>query len=271
VRIVDDPKAIPVTLTRDPSKGGGTYLHEEVSEGIFDEINNVVDANRALAKGQSRFFLGQPVYYRVYAERRFVKQSSDQIELLFHAGSCEFYAPNLFWALELDADLVAKSIVASYLAPKSPHIHWFMRMAVLLGEEFCNWVYQRWFQKWHGYSQAPRFYFPFGEMIKRIKDLDKRLCAVRLSPTTMLSFPGQTAVACSELIRDQRKADALLSTACMAVFEGNSELKQTARILDYFAHGRDVVQRGKQIAEAAMKAIGDRQPGDHDDSTLTEE
>jgi hypothetical protein len=57
----------------------------------------------------------------------------------------------------------------------------------------------------------------------------------------------------------------------MAVFNGNSELKQTARILDYFAHGSEIVQRGKQIAEAAMKAIGNRQPGDHDDSTFAEE
>jgi len=271
VRIVNDPMAFPVILTRDSSKGGGTYLHEKVSEGILDEINNVIDLNKSLAKGQARFFLSQAVYYRVYAERRFVRQSSDQIEMFFHTGSCEINAPNLFWALELDVSLVARNIVTTYLVPKNPLIYWFMRMAVLLGSEFCNWIYQRWDKKWHGYSQKPRFYYSFGEMIKNLKVSDQRLCAVRLSPSVKLTVPGQPGVACSELIRDPRIADALLSAACMAVFNGNSELKQTARILDYFAHGSEIVQRGKQIAEAAMKAIGNRQPGDHDDSTFAEE
>jgi hypothetical protein len=267
----NDPTAIPVILTRDSSKGGGTYLHEEVSEGILDEINNVIDLNKSLAKGQPRFLWMPQVYYRVYAERYRVRQDQDQIEMLFHTGSCEINAPNLFWALELDAGLVAKNIVTTYLAPKNPQIYWFMRIAVLLGSEFCNWVYQRWDKKWHGISQAPRFYFSFGEMIKSLNSSDQRLCAVRLSPSVKLTVPGQPGVACSELIRDPRIADALLSAACMAVFDGNSELKQTARILDYFAHGSEVVRRGKQIAEAVMKVIGNRQPGDHDESTLAEE
>jgi schlafen family protein len=46
VRGVKDPNATPVLLTRDRQKATGVFVHEEVSEGIFDEINNVVDANR---------------------------------------------------------------------------------------------------------------------------------------------------------------------------------------------------------------------------------
>jgi hypothetical protein len=57
VRVVDSPTATPVVLTRDESKTGATFVHEQVSEAIFDEINNVVDANRVLSKGQKRFFL----------------------------------------------------------------------------------------------------------------------------------------------------------------------------------------------------------------------
>jgi hypothetical protein len=270
VRIVNGPKGIPVILTRDPTKGGGTYLHEEVSEGIFDEINNVVDANRILTKGQTRFFLGPQVYYRVYAERQHIRQDQGQMEMLFHAGACEFYAPNLFWALELDADLVAKYIVATYLAPKSPQIHWFMRMAVLLGAEFCNWIYQRWDRKWHNYSQPPTFYFSFDKLIKDFKDSDQRLLATHSSPTTKLTIPGQTEASCSELMQDPRRADALLSAACMAIFEGNSQLRSTARALDYFAHGLEIVQNGKQIAEAAITAIGDKLPGDFEESSLVD-
>jgi Schlafen, AlbA_2 len=69
LRAVKDPKATPVLLTRDREKATGVFVHESVSEGIFDEINNVIDANRALARGQRRFFLGQPIYYRIYAEK----------------------------------------------------------------------------------------------------------------------------------------------------------------------------------------------------------
>ena len=56
-----------VRLTRDTTLSSGSFVHEEVSDGIFDEINNVVDANRILARGQKNFFLGQRVYYRIYA------------------------------------------------------------------------------------------------------------------------------------------------------------------------------------------------------------
>jgi hypothetical protein len=50
VRVVKDPTATPVLLTRDKNNTAGTFVHEEVSEGIFDEINNVIDANNILAK-----------------------------------------------------------------------------------------------------------------------------------------------------------------------------------------------------------------------------
>src|SRR6266852_4578105 len=66
VRAVKDPTAQPVLLTRSSAKAGGVFYHEEISEGIFDEINNVVDANKALARGHKRFFLGQAIYYRIY-------------------------------------------------------------------------------------------------------------------------------------------------------------------------------------------------------------
>lgn len=79
VRAVDDPKATPVRLTRDSAVASGTFMHEEVSKALFDEINNVIDANRILARGQPGFFLGQPVYYRIYAERYHVRQSEDTL------------------------------------------------------------------------------------------------------------------------------------------------------------------------------------------------
>jgi hypothetical protein len=257
VSVVNAPGSIPVTLTRDPGKSGGTFLHEEVSEGIFDEINNVVDANRILAKGQARFFLGQSIYYRVYAERGFVKQSPDQIEMLFHAGASEFYAPNLFWAAQLDAEVIAHQFAAVYLEPKGLQIHWLMRIALLLGGDFCRWLYGMWDQKWHHYSQPP-----FAEMVKNVGAGDLRLLASRETSSARVFVPGQPDATCSELLSDSRRAEELLSAACIKVFEGDSKLRSAARVLDYFAHGLAIVGRAAEIAEAAKTAIGGRTPGD---------
>lgn len=82
VRVVTDPGAPTVFLTRDASKASTRLIHEAVSEGIFDEINNVVEANRALAKEQQVFFLGPAVYHRIYAEREYVRQADEEIALL---------------------------------------------------------------------------------------------------------------------------------------------------------------------------------------------
>ena len=80
VRAVQNPEAIPVYLTRDPKKASGTFVHESVSTALFDEINNVIDTNGILARGQKKFFLGLPVYFRIYAERRFVR-GADSLRL----------------------------------------------------------------------------------------------------------------------------------------------------------------------------------------------
>lgn len=264
VRVVNSPTATPVVLTRDESKAGATFVHEEVSEAIFDEINNVVDANRILSKGQKKFFLGQQVYFRVYAERRHVKQDRAEIAKLFHAGASEFYAPNLFWATEMSDELVAETFEAIYCAPKSPQIHWFMRTALLLGNEFCRWLYERWHKKWHRYSQPPSFYFSFQEAVGAMSGSDLRLQAARLSPAATVVVPGEPEVSVSRLLDDPEKAEKVLSSACIAVFRGNTKVRSVARELDFLAHGLDLMLRHKTVAEAVKGAIGDKAPGDPD-------
>jgi len=264
VRVVDNPSATPVVLTRDESKAGATFVHEEVSEAIFDEINNVVDANRILSKGQKKFFLGQQVYYRVYAERRYVKQDQGEIGKLFHAGACEFYAPNLFWTTEMSDALIAETFQAIYCAPKSPQIHWFVRAALLLGHEFCSWLYDRWHKKWHRYSQPPSFYFSFHKALDAMSRSDLRLQAARLSPVATIAVPGEPEIPASKLLDDSQKAERVLSSACIAVFSGNAGVRSAARGLDFLAHGLDLMRRRKAVAEAVKTAIGDQAPGDPD-------
>lgn len=263
VRAVRDPKATPVLLTRDTGKATGSFVHEEVSDGIFDEINNVIDANRALAKGQRTFFLGQPVYYRIYAERHHVVQKEDDISLLLHSGVTCFYAPALYWILKLPEKLIARTLADLYLRPYSPNIHYLIRIAVLLGNEFCEWLYDRWHSKWKRHPQPPSFYWTFKDMIAKMKTVDPLMIAARTAPTSELSIPGETSVTIKELLEKPEQAAGLLSKICMRVFEGKANsLRTTARNLDYLAYGLGVRSRSKTISKAITKTIGDREAGD---------
>src|SRR5205809_3338838 len=109
-RLSKDPTAPPIRLTRSRDEATGTFLHEELSDGLFEEINNVIDANILLNKGraQTRFLLGDPIYYRIYSERHHVEQADERFMALFATGFAEFYAPFLFWLLKLPPVHVAE-------------------------------------------------------------------------------------------------------------------------------------------------------------------
>lgn len=266
VKATDNPKAFPVILTRNNQSAEGVFLHEQVSNEIFDEINNVIDANRILAKGRSKFYLGNEVYYRIYAERTGVKQAQTEIESLFHAGVFEFYAPNLFWMSQVSIKCISEAIEQVYLSPKGNQVHWLMRTAVLLGHEFSKWLLDRWNEKWKRYSQPPNFFFSFPELVRDMERNDARLASARLTLSSKIIAPGNIEATGSELLADQSKAGSLLSAACLAVFEGRPDFRTTARQLDYLAHGTGIINKGKEIGEATIKLIGQRPPGDFGES-----
>ena len=262
LRAVKDPTATPVLLTRDRQKATGVFVHEEVSEGIFDEINNVIDANRALARGQGRFFLGQPIYYRIYAERQYVVQREDDIRLLLRSAIGDLYAPALFWTLGLPETAVAETFAELYQHPKSPGIHSLTRVSMLLGGEFCDWLHEKWHRNWMRHAQPPSFYLTFKEMKSKLTTMDPRLAAARVKNSAQFEV-DDVSVGIAELMEKPQRAASLLSTACMRVFEGrNSGLRWTARNLDYFAYGPQLQNRAPAIADSIMRVIGDRQAGD---------
>jgi hypothetical protein len=262
VHAVKDPNATPVLLTRDRTKASGTFMHEGVSDGIFDEINNVIDANTVLAKGQQHFFLGQPIYFRIYAERQHVQQPNSNILLLLHSAVTELYAPSLYWVVTLPVGITAQTFVDLYLYPKSPYIHHLMRMAILLGKEFCEWLYGKWHDKWKRHPQPPSFYWTFKDMMSKLDRHDRRLIAARAVTTTQFTIAGATSPPAKELLEKPEQAAALLSNACMQVFEGRTKLRSTARNLDYLAYGGEVERRSAQITKAIIKQVGDQQAGD---------
>lgn len=262
VHAVRDSNAMHVRLTRDREKATGSFVYEAVSEGIFDEINNVIDANRVLARGQRRFFLGQAVYYRIYAERQYVLQKEEDLSLLLHSSICDFYAPCLYWASILNETVIAQTLTELYLRPISRIIHTLLRLALVLDTDFANRLYEKWHSKWKGHSQPPAFYFAFKEMISDAKVLDPRLAALRMRSGTQLQL-GKQSVRVEELLKNPPKAESLLTGACMDIFENNDpKLRSAARYLDLLAYAPHIRRRADEISRAFWRLVGHREAGD---------
>jgi len=261
VHAVRDSSVTPVRLTRDRQEATGSLVHESVSEGIFDEINNVIDANRALARGQNRFFLGQAIYYRIYAERQFVFQREEDLALLLHSSMCDFYAPSWYWVSILNETVVAKSLADLYLQPRAPFIHTLLRLAIVLGDDFSDRLYQKWHAKWKGHSQPPSFYFAFKEMRSRA-NIEVRLAALRMRGGSQLQV-GNRTVRVDELLKNPNSAELLLSEVCMSIFQNNdAELRSLARQLDVLAYSPHAQNRSKELSEAFWKLVGHKDAGD---------
>lgn len=263
VRVVSDPKARPVYVTRDPGRSSVTLVHEEISEGIFDEINNVIDANRTLARDRQTLLFGEPVYYRIYAERQYVRQKDKDISLLLRSAMTEFYTPALYWILSLPEGLAGDILAEVLRRPRHPQIHQVLRLAVLLGDSFCNWLGGKLDDKWGGYTQPPQFYWSFKEAVKKAKDSGPLIAAARLNPASEVCVPAEAAATAKELIENPQRASALLSRTCVAVFQGNANhLRTTARALDYLAYGAEVITRAGRISAAVTTAFGNGSVGE---------
>ncbi len=273
VRAVKDPAAQPVLLTRDSDKAGAIFYHEEISEGIFDEINNVVDANRALAKGQKRFCLGQAIYYRIYAERHHVNQEQRNLESLLHAAISEFYAPGLFWMLALPDKSVADAYLDLYRNPRSPQIHSLVRIAPILGDDFSHWLLERFNKRWIRTTQPPSFYWTFKDMVEHPDSKDYRLAAARTSAKSRGLTHVAEEIRISELLNDPSRAASLESMVCMVAFEktGEAETRSVARNLDYLAYGSEIRKRAAGISDSIKQAVGDEEVGEYKDALTSEE
>lgn len=59
-----------VRIVRGTEPADLVIAHETLADGIFDEINNVVNANFILSEGQDVFMLGEHSYYKIYSYRK---------------------------------------------------------------------------------------------------------------------------------------------------------------------------------------------------------
>lgn len=244
-RLTNDPTAPAVRLSREGGSSG-TFLHEELSDGLFDEINNVVEASSLLAKGRPVFCLGEAIYYRVYAERQHVIQPQSTIAVLGNAGLHDFYAPSLYWFLKMDtSDAVAamKRIVAEM---GNLQIRALMKVVTLLGSRVSDWLWQAIGQRWGKHSQKPDYVWAFEEM--RAKPFsDPRLTALRSTGKASVDLPDGTSPIYATLLADLAQAPGLLTKTCMAVYEGQKHFRHSARCLDLITYGAEVASRAEAI------------------------
>jgi len=117
---VTDDKTIPaIRIMRDAAESSGIVMHEEISEGLFEEINNVLETNRLLAVGERGFVLGDEIYYRVYAERQHVRFSPVTFAVLSKTALERIYAPSFFWLLQIHPSAIVELMRAVGLLPES--------------------------------------------------------------------------------------------------------------------------------------------------------
>ena len=254
-RLTNDPNAPVVRLTRAPGQGTGVLLHEELSNGLFDEINNVLDANNLLAGTANQFVFGDEIYYRVYAERHHVQTSNGHADLLLKTACREIYAPFLFWLTIVPRQLVAEELLRSVNNPKHPVILSAFRAVVLLGSEATEWLDRFLDRRYKRLTQPPEFYWSFKKMVGR-KITDRRLLAMRTTATAILDIPDTGAVSVSQLLAAPEEAATHLSRQCLRVFRGEGSERTLARQLDVAAYGRQVEDNAAQIWEEIRQRAG---------------
>ena len=44
---------------------GGEIVYEEFAEGVLDDVNKILDANKQLSKSDNKFVLKENVYYYI--------------------------------------------------------------------------------------------------------------------------------------------------------------------------------------------------------------
>lgn len=248
-RLTNDPSAPAVRLIRAPGQASGVLLHEELSDGLFDEINNVLDANNLLAGTESQFVFGEEIYYRVYAERHHVQPSCGHSGMLLKTACREIYAPFLFWLTNVPPRIVAEELIHAVGSPKYPMVLSAFRAFVLLGKEATAWLNRLLDSRYKRLPQPPEFYWTFKKIVGRTIT-DRQLLAMRTTGTAVLDVPDAGTLSVSRLLSVPEEAAAHLSRVCLRVFKGEGTLRTLARQLDIAAYG-------KQVEEAASRIWGE--------------
>ena len=258
IRVVvqgDDPKARVVRLTRDRRSSGGNFLvHEALDEGLFEEVNNILEANRLMAGEPDRFLLSEEIYYRIYAERQYVLDGSSQA-LLARVSLRQIYGPSNYWLLKSTASEVAASLAAVAEDDHEPYVRTAIRAAMLLGEETEEWLWKRLQKRWGRRTQAPSHYYSFKRIRERGIEEDVRLRALRTQSQLRADFPHGKGLL-RDYLDSPEEAAKNLTECCLLFFHGEKRSRISARAWDVVAYGHLLPSKGASVVEALAKHSG---------------
>jgi hypothetical protein len=257
LKVTDDPNALAVRITHDKANTDGILLHEELSEGLFDEINNVVDANRLLAGNSGAFVLGEKVYFRIYAERHHVANVPQTLYLLANSALSEIYSPFFHWVLKLSPNNVAQLIFDFMEHIRSPHVRALIKLSSLLSVNILEWLFSCFDNKWQNHPQPPDYYFTIKRMLKiRKTSADARLSTLQMSAGSKLNVPGEPkGLPLHRLLAEERLANDFLTQSCMRIFAGEKQYRSPSRVLDLICHAKQLQEIGPQVEKEMIRSV----------------
>ncbi|MBC8551056.1 MAG: DUF3644 domain-containing protein [Candidatus Brocadiales bacterium] len=251
VNSVEGPK---ITLTRDKSISSGVYLHEQLSTDIFEEINNLLKANRLISPNGEDFHLDEENYYRIYSERNNVQDSDSDYYLLAKTSLLKYYAPGIYWFIHMSDKECADLIMNVIPQMKHPNINSFLRTITLLGTQLSDWYFALIDKKYRNTVQKPNFYYTFLEMRDKPAISERRLLAIRMSRNKSLDLGNDIgSVKIGHLIDNPSAASDYLTAVCLKIYNGEVSLRQVARTLDILAYGHLVEGKASDILSEIEK------------------
>ncbi|MGC4072218.1 MAG: ATP-binding protein [Nibricoccus sp.] len=271
VRPTNNPKAPEVILTRDKTKTRGTFLHEKVTDTLFEDINNVLETNFLLSKDTAKKWALPPAsFYAVYARRTEVPYSRETYRTLLQVAFLECYSPGLYWATKLPVSDFADTLAKLYLFPRTRDIHSLLRVAVLLGAEFADWLFTLWTSQWKNRIQKPSYYQALQEMKKKLERKSSIAVAAQFSPAWYKMIKGQSSIPVSDLLKNNPLCQNVLTSSCREVATNGSDLskyRQLARQFDYMSYGEEILSRNTELIAAIKKALSGKKSGELDATT----
>lgn len=236
-----------LVVTRDKNIATGSIYYEELQDGIFDEINNIIDANKLLSKDKFKFMLGLQLYYRIYSERQYVNFNIDIFEMLTKTAMLDFYAPFLFWFTKIPSKNAINLLYDVFQQSKSPKILNLVKISILLGEEASEILINAFDQKFKDQIQKPDYFYTLGELIKS-KQTNLILKCLKSSPNK--TFLSQTYL---DFMNDSKLTKSTLSNECFNFFSGQSDQKTILRELDYLAYADQIIDNTELLEEFKKK------------------
>lgn len=253
VRVTDNPDAPEVRLTRGTPGSGTALVHERLSEGLFNDVNNVLKAAAQMSGDRDALTLTPEVYYRVYRDRHAVQLDPTLAGQLACAALSQ-YAPCAEWLLALGQEEVARILRHSLTTLGEPAIRGTLRLLVLAGPEGVAWM-RAWLQERFGpVPQPPNYHFTFNKVQAAWPDARLLNEASQTSAGSTFVFPDGKNLKLEDLLSSEELAQDALTEACACVHLGHKDYKSYCRQLDIIAYADRLRQHMRAVVPLLSEA-----------------